>query len=294
MPFTHAKPLDYYYMHGYQIMNPFYRILSAHPQYMYLIDAAIAGGNDAAVKSVITKVLMDLKKATEFRGWDFMNLDETMMQAIFAGDASAEHGELVKQFGADAVIGSERVIMKGYRQQAADRLSDLVDLLEDARKELELQKRPRCSWVIRGDSSGMTKYLKTQGIEFPEVIASSAQCYFFNKDWQTNQFFSASDGDELASLAGRAIVWLIRIDPERTSGRAGGNYLVEKEVLFPYNIQLHLKGGIDVASENDIGNLNLEKFGHPEELRAKLLKVYRANRSAWTANKARFLIAGES
>jgi len=295
MAFTDIQPLDYYYAHGYKVMNPFYRIMAAHPQYKYLVDRAIGNGNDAAVNSVITKVLMDLKNAADPKGWDLMQLDETTMAAILGGDAIIEHRELVKHLEPGVAAPSEREIMQGYRQQVSNRLSQLVDLLEDTREALRSKPRPECSWVIRGDSRGMTQYLKTQGIEFPADVAPSGHCYRFGKDWQTNQFFSTSTGDTLASLAQRALVWIIQIDPKRTSGREGGAYLSEKEVLFPYEVRLHLECGIDVASEDDIGKLDLNAFGQKEkELRAKLLTVYRANKSSWPANRARFLVARES
>jgi hypothetical protein len=293
MGFTDIAPLDYYYAHGYQVMNPFYRIMAANPQYKYLVGRAIDNGNDTAANSVITKVLIDLKNTASPKGWDMMQLDETTMAAILGGDAMIEHRELVALAGGGPVP-SERNIMQGYRQQVSNRLSELVDLLEDTREALRSKPRPGCAWVIRGDSTGMIRYLKTQGIEFPDVVAPSGHCYRFGKDWLTNQFFSTSDSDTLASLAQRALVWIIQIDPARTNGREGGAYLSEKEVLFPYEVRLHVEAGIDVASEADIGNLNLNTFGQPAQLRAKLLAVYRANRSSWPANKARFLVARES
>ncbi|WP_414448101.1 hypothetical protein AB4851_01305 [Burkholderia sp. 22PA0099] len=292
MPFVATPPLDYYYLHGYKIMNQFYRIMAAQPQYKYMVDQALTNGNNVAFNSVITKVLMDLKK--DPKGWELMKIDEQMMTAIMQDDASADHRELISALGPGPNVPSERQIMQDYRQQAATRLSDLVDLLEDTKGALQARPRPTGSWVIRGDSVGMVQYLKTQGIAFPDVPPPAGQCYRFDKDWRTNQFFSTSSGDGLASIAGVSLVWIMRIDPARTQGRIGGAYTSEEEVLFPYEVPFQLECGIDVASEGDIGKLNLASFSQPDNLRTKLLGVYRANASRWSGNKARFLVARET
>lgn len=295
MPFTAMPPLDYYYLHGYKIMNQFYRIMAAQPQYRYMVEHALTNGNHVASNSVITKVLMDLKR--DPKGWDLMDIDERMMAAIMQGDASAEHRELataMAQFNPGAAVPTERQMMQDYRQQAAARLSDLVDLLEDTKTALLAKQRPTGSWVIRGDSVGMTQYLKTQGIAFPEAVPPAGQCYRFDKGWRTNQFFSTSSGDALASIAATSLVWIMRIDPARTQGRIGGAYASEEEVLFPYEVPFHLECGIDVASENHVGGLNLGPISQPDALRAKLLAVYRANAARWNGGKARFLVAREA
>lgn len=291
MAFVDTPPLDYYYLHCYKIMNQFYRIMAAQPQYKYMVNQAMVNGNDAAFNSVIAKVLMELQK--DPKGWTSMDIDEPMMRAITKGEATAEHREMAAIYGA-AGVSSERDMMRQYWQRAATRLSDLADLLEDTKGALLARPRPTGSWVIRGDAKGMTDYLKTQGIAFPDVAPPGGQCYRFDQGWRTNQFFSTSSGDGLASIAGSSLVWIMRIDPARTQGRIGGAYTSEEEVLFPYEVPFQIECGIDVASANDIAGLNLAAIGRPDDLRAKLLGVYRTNASRWDGSKARFLVARET
>ncbi|MCD2517131.1 hypothetical protein LQ564_12525 [Massilia sp. G4R7] len=299
--FTDVEPLSYYYKHGYKLMNPFCRILSESPQYRYILEwrnLQYEGEKDSrqvVADSVTIKALMTLKRSLDSKSWDLLNLDESSVNSVLTGDAGAEHRLMVstyREMGVTTDMPSEGDVLKYARKTSRDRLGALWHLLVETRRALAAASPPACSWLIRGDTDGMIGYLATQGATFPPATPLAASCQF-DRTWQTNQFFSTSDGDELASLAGRALIWLIRINPGATQGRVGGLYTSEAEILFPYDVTLRLNGGVLVSSVEQIDNVNLASFDKPEELRKKLRQVYKANQSSLTNGKARFLVATE-
>ncbi len=297
--FTDIAPLDYYYKHGYKLMNPFCRILSENPQYRFILEwrniehVGEKNSRQVLADSITIKTLMGLR-SLDSKSWDLLGLDESQTNTIITGDASAEHESFVRTYegmGVTTGLPSKSEMLAGTRKTARDKLGSLWRLLVDTKIALANASPPTCSWLIRGDTEGMVSYLATQGAVFPVAVAHHA--FKLGVTWRTNQFFSTSVGDVLASLAGKALVWLIRINPGTTQGRSGGIYTSEAEVLFPYDVTLTLVGGIAVSSVEEIKSLNLQAFVHVVGLREKLLQVYQANGKAWPNGLARFVIAVE-
>ena len=290
--FTDIPPLDYYYLHGYKLLNPFCRIIAANPQNVHLLESSVRNKDRDAGDQVVVRMLMDLKNTADAKGWELLGLDEFTINAIRNGNVTQEMEEIANLMPADAELPSAKKLLKRHNKLANKKLAALTELLKDTKQALAAKPLPAASWVIRGDSDGMLNYLKTKGVVFPES-AVSASCQTIGKNWETNQFFSTSGGDVLASLAGRALVWIIKIVPGQTKGRIGGLYASESEVLFPYDVKFRLEGRVTIDSEEDISKLQLSAFQDPEGLRAKLYKVYSTNRSSWKTRPARFLIALE-
>lgn len=297
--FTDIPPLEYYYLHGYKLMNPFCRILSENPQYRFILEwrnLQFEGEKDSRLRladSITIKTLMSLKGSLDSKALKILGLDEWELNCVITGDASGEHKALVKESGMKAEdLPSASQILGGARETARNRLGSLWQLLVQTRIALASAAPPSDTCLIRGDTSGMINYLSTQGVSFPPPTAAA----FANVSsvvWRTNQFFSTSIGNELASLAGKALVWIIRINPGSTEGRSGGVYTSEAEILFPYDVSFKLDGVIGASSREQIAGLNLSGFSKAEELRAKMIAVYDANKNSWTDNKVRFLVATE-
>lgn len=299
--FTDIPPLVYYYMHGYKVMNPFCRILSENPQYRFILEwrnLQFAGEKDSRqvlADSITIKTLMTLQKSLDSKSWDLLGLEDLLTTSVITGDGGAEQRSLVeayREYGVTIDLPNAAAVLAASRKKSRDKLGSLWRLLIDTREALLAASPPTCSWLIRGDTAGMIGYLATQGAVYPADSLVASACRF-GAIWRTNQFFSTSDGDELASLAGKALVWLIRINPGATQGRVGGIYTSEAEVLFPYDVSLMLNGGVTVSSIEQIDGVNLASFDRPEGLRVKMRQVYEANRNSWTNGKARFLVATE-
>lgn len=299
--FTDLKPLEYYYLHGYKLMNPFCRILSENPQYRFILEwrnLKYVGENNSRqvlADSITIKALMTLKKSLDSKTWDLLGLDELTVKSVLTGDAEDEYQSMVdgyRSMGVTTGLSDRTSILAHSRKTARDKLGALWRLLIDTRSALAAAQTPICTWLIRGDTSGMIRYLATQGVVFPEASAAASACRF-DVIWPTNQFFSTSVGDELASLAGKALVWLIRINPGATQGRSGGLYTSEAEVLFPYDVRLMLNGVVSVSSAEQIEQLGLDGFDEKDKLRQKLMAVYVKNKRSWPNGKAMFLIATE-
>ncbi|UWI55353.1 hypothetical protein [Xanthomonas oryzae] len=139
----------------------------------------------------------------------------------------------------------------------------------------------------------MIKYLRSKGVVIPENTGNAAVVKALRSEWSTNQFFSTSTGDELASLAGRALVWVIHIDPARTRSRDGGSYVSESEVLFPYETPFHLYGYAEVSSLEQIAQVDLNGLPRSTLLRDRMHQIYAKGGSTWPGNRCRFLFAEE-
>jgi len=300
--FTDNKPLDYYYKHGYKLMNPFCRILSENPHYRFILEwrnLKYEGEKDSRHRiadSITIMILMALQKSLDSKSWDLLDLDDLMTKTVITGDAGTEHRSLVDGYRKEGVtdgLPTAAEVLAASRKMSRDKLGSLWRLVIETREALLSASPATCSWLIRGDTAGMLGYLSTQGVSFP-ADSSLGGAIRFDTRWRTNQFFSTSEGDELASLAGKALVWLICIEPSTTQGRAGGIYKSEAEVLFPYDVTLHLEGGIWVSSIAQIDSLKLSAFANSDDLRTKMRQVYEANKHAWANGKVKFLVAKET
>lgn len=300
--FHATPPLDYYYKDGYQVMNPFCRIISEAPQYRYALE--YRNGHYTGDKinpwtvfadSVTARILIALKENLRDGQWRMLGISDEQLRTVRNGDAEAEFAEYAANMrAADMSLSgfSETDLRNGNRKHARERLAALLKFLADAKNELASRKRPEVSWVIRGDGPGMIDYMKARGVGIPDAGYPAHVCRS-NVKWNTNQFLSTSDRNELASLAGKDLVWLIRIKPETTQGRSGGMYTGENEVLFPYDVSLTIDGCVSVSSIEQISGVDLKGFSEAASLRKKLCQVYEANRRRWTHGIVRFLVATE-
>ncbi len=296
MPFTDINPLEYYYMHGYKIMNPLCRLLSANPQYrtVYgskdITDLSKDPGGLMLLNSITIDALQYLKKCTDSKSWDLLSIDEMQMRTMLTGQATHERQAYIDAGVPEANLPSESALRKGTRKAVADRIRDLWELCIAARTELAAAEPATDPWIIRGDGNRSASALAAAGAAFPDggLIPDTTR---FGKTWHTNQFWSTSEGDDLASVAGKAVVWLVRIKAGATQGRAGGLYLSEKEVLFPYDMPIFMEGGVSISAADQIAGLKLDIFTRPEELRSKISSVFAAN--SWPSGKAKFLVGHE-
>lgn len=298
--FTDIAPLDYYYMHGYKIINPFCRILSGTPQYRYILeykDLKSNGEKDLRVvlaNSVTVKIMMAMKSAlaNDSKAMDLLDLDELTVNSVITGNGDKERNALVSAYAKEGVkldVTGDSMLKTG-NSLICNRFASLWNLLIETRKALLVASPATHSWVIRGDTAGIINYLGTEGALVP-TSNPAPSVIWFGTVWRTNQFFSTSVGDQLASLAGKALVWLIRITPGSTQGRTGGIYSSEAEVLFPYDVSIRLDGAVCVTSVEQIAHLNLAALGQADALRVKLREVYEAN--TFPDGKAWFLVATE-
>ena len=298
--FTDVAPLDYYYLHGYKIMNPFCRILSATPQYRYILewkDVKYAGEKDSRLvlaNSIAVKIMMAMKSAlaNDSKAMDLLDLNEMTVNSVITGNGDGEQNALVSAYAKEGMqldLAGDSVLKTGT-ELVCNRFAALWNLLMETRRALLAAAPATGSWVIRGDTAGIINYLGTEGALVP-MGNPAPSVVKFGTVWRTNQFFSTIVGDELASLAGKALVWLIRIQPGSTQGRTGGIYSSEAEVLFPYDVALRLDGAVCVSSVDQISKLDLHAFGQEAALCSKLKAVYRAN--TFPDGKAWFLVATE-
>ncbi|WP_123070968.1 hypothetical protein [Massilia aurea] len=300
--FHATPPLDYYYKDGYQVMNPFCRIISEAPQYRYALeyrDGPYTGDKSnpwtVLADSVTARILIALKGNLRDGQWRMLGISDEQHRTVISGDAEAEYAEYAANMRKEGISlsgFSETDLRDGNKKYARERLAALLKFLDEAKNALASRKHPEVSWVIRGDGPGMIDYMKTRGVDIPDVGTPARVCRS-NVKWNTNQFFSTSDRNELASLAGKDLVWLIRIKPETTKGRSGGMYTGENEVLFPYDVSFTIDGCVSVSSIEQISGVDLTGFSDPGGLRKKLCQVYAANRRRWTHGVVRFLLATE-
>lgn len=297
-PFTDIEALAYYYKHGYKIMNPFCREMTANSHYKVTLDEYIrnidspTNPKQAEADELTARVLQSLKGKIDSKSWSLLGIDDRLEKTVVSGSAKEEHEELVSAYrsmGQTEGLPTEEQILAGSKKQASDRIAALWQLVKDTKTALAGKDMPKCDWVIRGDTGGMVEFLRTQGVTIPES-SSAASANLSTSSWSTNQFFSTSEGDELASLAGKALVWLIRVQG-KSEGRVGGIYESEVEILFPYDVSLSISGVVSVGAEDQIAGLELTGFDKSEELRAKILAVYKAN--TFPSNQIRFLICSE-
>ena len=292
--FTDIAPLTYYYMHGYKIMNPFCRIITQLPTHRLLLEDTTFEnreddpGNKVLLHSTCVDILQKLKRQTDSKGWALLQIDEETEKAMITGDVSTLRGNLIDAYGADNVP-TPKVLRDGMRGGVIERLRALWTLCQQTASALAAETPATCDWVIRGDGAGAKGYFATQGANFVPHAPSWTR---FGRDWGTNQFFSTSVGDELASVAGRAVIWVIRLKTTGSKGRLGGAYTSEAEVLFPYDVKIRFEGGVVVSAADQLDTINLASFEGPEVLRAKLKAVYLKNGFS-TGSKTHFLVAKE-
>lgn len=300
---TQAESLDLYYKHRYQLMNPLCRIITGSPALRDLFEHPPATPDDATVMNTVRAVLVDNdlygnEKARALLG------DYADIRAAFTGDASEQLDALVRFLRNEAADQDftapddlhDRLLLDICRRLYDTLLESWTDL-ENLRKALAERPQPlrlpHPPYLVRGDSQGMLDYLaRTVAGLHGDVTESVAPP--IDVRWRTNQPFSTSSGTQLAPLAGRALIWLIRIDPQTTHGRAGGLYSAEDEVLLPYDATLAIKGLVVVRSSADIARVDLSRLAHEDEIRARMSAIYNADGNNLRGRKAAFLIAEEA
>ncbi|MGI4859981.1 MAG: hypothetical protein ACRYHA_24260 [Janthinobacterium lividum] len=206
-------------------------------------------------------------------------------------------GELPGDWNADRIEKS--ILHKIYRElyrKISDAWRDVcnvkIALAQQPQPDLPLAGRTRLSYLIRGDCQAMIAYLARNAPRFVQPTGARGAT-IMNAEWTTNQPLSTSVGDALAPLAGRSLVWLIRVDPPATKGRTGGLYSGEAEILFPHDVRFALRGTIVVGSESDIEHVDLTSFTFSEDLRHKMRCVYTRRENFLLRKKVCFLAANE-
>lgn len=300
---SQAESLDLYYKHRYQLMNPLCRIITGNPALRDLFEHPPATPDDATVMDTVREVLVDNglyrnKKARALLG------DYADVRAAFTGDASEQLDALVRSLRNEAGQQDftapddlhDRLLLDIYRDLYDTLLESWTDL-ENLKKALAERPQPMFphhpQYLVRGDSQGMLDYLGRTVAGLPGD-ATEAMAHPIDARWTTNQPFSTSSGTQLATLAGRSLIWLIRIDPQTTHGRTGGLYGAEDEVLLPYDVTLAIQGLIVVGSSADVARVDLSPLAHDDEIRARMSAVYNADGNKLRGRKTCFVIAEEA
>lgn len=299
---TQAESLDLYYKHRYQLLNPLCRIITGSPALRDFFEHPPAHPDATTVVKTVREVLVDNnlygnEKARALLG------DYADIKAAFTGDANEQLEAFVSTLRNEARHQNfsapddlhDRLLLDIYRQLYDNLLESWADL-ENLRKALAGHPQPVFShplYLVRGDSRSMLDYLD-RTVAGVRGDADDAMAQTIDARWTTNQPFSTSSGAQLAPLAGRSLIWLIRVDPQTTHGRTGGLYTGEDEVLLPYDVTLALKGLIVVTSSDDVASADLSRLANGDDLRRKISAVYNAAGNNLRGRKVCFLIAEET
>lgn len=302
-PRTESESLSLYYAHGYNLMNPVCRIICGNPTLRSYFELKQAKADDAAIR--VRQILVDGGLYGNTKATDLLGVDRDDVNAAFTGDASIQTNAFIAQFKKDAPtqpLPAWQVVhdhlLAGIYTELYGRLLDTWKDLENVKSALHKLPQPdlgsggKPTYIIRGDSQGMIDYLDREVPDFKAAVANNTALPMATA-WTTNQPFSTSSGDDLAALAGRSMIWLIRVDPQTTEGRKGGAYLSEDEVLLPQDVRLALKGMIVVGSSADISHVDLSGIPHPDEVRARMETIYNTEGNSLKDKQVHFLLSEE-
>lgn len=296
-----ADPLEWYYGSGYKLINPACRILTQNVGYRSTLQASRA--DDYLFQYTVAKLTNDLhgqvtRGGEKTKTWDWMEIDEESRTILLTKSAR----DIAESLQTDdslapgmTVQQADRQIVKTTHHVAFDRLKSLWDICRRVNAALvSAGGRPpgTCKWVIRGEGTRSITRMEGAGAVFSDTKGTLARS---GRDWTAPQFLSTTDGTELANVAQKALIWIIRIkSPDETSGRSGGAYQSEGEVLFPFGTSFRLDGGTKIDETTDLNAFDLSILPpeEQEEAAAFLKTVYEKNKTS--GKVTHFLFATET
>lgn len=306
MPRTAAESLDLYYKHRYLLMNPLCRIITGNAGLRSFFERREKEPGDDIASEKVRQVLIDNnlfgnEKARALLG------EYADVKAAFTRNANEQMDAFVKTIQQDPQHANfapsealHNALLAGIDNDLYATLLEYWIDIENVKTALGNRPQPVLSkdgsnqpaYLMRGDSQSMIEYLNRVVPDFRNDVAART-AVAMNTHWETNQPFSTSSGDTLASLAGRSMIWLIRIDPQTTKGRAGGLYVGEDEVLLPHDVKLAFKGMIGISSSDDVANVDISQFADSAGLRDKMGAIYSAEGNNLGGKKVCFLVSEE-
>lgn len=303
---TPKDSLNHYYLHGYQLINPICRIVRSTPTIRVDMDRGGKNLPDVVVNFLVRQILEQHNLSMNDNAVKLLG-DSDDVRAAVTGDASLQARAFKAALDQFNPQESAKHTVQSLKKPELNRVCrEIFGKMEEAwtdakniklalravpRIKLTEVGRSRQAYLIRGDTNSMINFLANNVPRFRRAVAGRC-AIAMHTEWTTNQPFSTSSGNGLASVAGHALIWLIRVDPDRTSGRAGGLYIGEAEILFPHGVVFSIEGMVAVSSITDIDDVNLVQFSYNQQLREKIRSVYTANNL--NGKKVCFLVASEA